>query len=130
MLAIPAQLWAMRYDGACYPDSAATREGFANCQSFAYAVLRHFGRVIPDFRSSELWDDTIHTFIVEDYAPLDLILFNCARDAFGAHVGVIVGDSRVIHLARHVGVPAVWNLGAFAKNPSYRVLIGAKRTRK
>ena len=120
----------MRYDGACYPGSAATREGSVNCQSFAYAVLRHFGRVIPSFRSSELWDDTIHTCLAEDYATLDLILFNRARDAFGAHVGVFVGDNRVIHLARHVGVPTVWNLGAFAENPAYRVLIGAKRTRK
>jgi hypothetical protein len=93
-------------------------------------VLRHFGRTIPDFRSSELWDDENYTFAVEEFAPLDLILFNHARRAFGAHVGVFVGEDSVLHLARRVGAPAVWSLHAFAEIASYRVVVGGKRTRK
>ena len=128
--AIPARLWAMRYDASCFPGSTKMRDGFANCQTFAYAVLRHFGRTIPDFRSSELWEDGDHTFVVEQFCLLDLILFNRARRAFGAHVGVFVGENNVLHLSRRVGVPAVWRLHEFAEIASYRVLVGGKRTRK
>jgi len=127
---IPERLRATRYDANCFPGSPVVREGFANCQSFAYAVLRHFRRTIPDFRSSELWNDSHHTFAVEHYVPLDLILFNRAPIAFGAHVGVYVGENSVLHLARRVGLPAVWSLSAFAETSSYRVVIGAKRTRQ
>ena len=71
-----------------------------------------------------------HTFVVEQYAPFDLILFNRAHSAFGAHVGVFVGDDSVLHLARRVAVPAVWNMRVFAETSSYGEIIGAKRTRK
>jgi hypothetical protein len=77
-----------------------------------------------------LWEDEDYTFIVNRYAPLDLILFNCTRAAFGAHVGVFVGDNNVLHLARRVGSPAIWSLHAFAEIVSYRVLVGGKRTHK
>ena len=127
---VPERFLAIRYDPSCYPGSPETRAGFANCQSFAYALLRHFGRSIPDFRSSDLWGDTEHTFAVERFAPLDLILFNHIKAGFGAHVGVFVGRMSVLHLARRVGVPAVWNLRAFVETPAYCVVVGAKRTRK
>jgi hypothetical protein len=129
-LKIPAHFWTFRYESQCYPGSPNARPGFANCQSFAYEVLRHFGRAIPDFRSSELWNDAVHTFIVDRPEPLDLILFNRSREAFAAHVGVFVGDGSVLHLARRVGTPAVWSLAAFAEIPAYRVMVGAKRTRE
>jgi len=81
-------------------------------------------------RSSELWEDGDYTFVVEQFCLLDLILFNRARRAFGAHVGVFVGENNVLHLSRRVGVPAVWRLHEFAEIASYRVLVGGKRTRK
>jgi hypothetical protein len=129
-LEVPERLLAVRYDADCFPGSPKIRDGYANCQSFAYTVLRYFGRTIPDFRSSELWDDADFTFVVEQYAPLDLILFNHTRSAFGAHIGVFVGENSVLHLARRVGMPAQWSLSEFVEIASYRVLVGGKRTRK
>ena len=118
----------MRYDGQCYPGSPVQRPGFGNCQTFAYSVLRHFGRTIADFRSSELWTDTRFTFEAREIVPFDLVLFNATSDAFGAHVGIYAGDERVLHLSKQAGIPAAWTLDEFARNPRYRVRIGAKRT--
>ena len=94
----------MPYRGECFParDIAAG----ANCQAFAYALLRHFGGAISDFRSSDLWDDVRETERVRDLEPLDLLLFNRTADPYGAHVGVWLGEGRVIHLAKRVGLPA------------------------
>jgi cell wall-associated NlpC family hydrolase len=102
----------------------------ANCQSFAYAVLRYFGRIIPEFRSRELWEDEVHTFEVATWKQLDLVLFNRTHDAFGAHVGVYTGEDHVLHLCRSVGRPALWKLHEFAALPEYRILLGAKRVRR
>ena len=67
--------------------------------------------------------------MVETPAPLDLLLFSPNDDPYGAHVGVFVGDDRVLHLCAEVGLPAVWRLADFAERERYRVLIGAKRSR-
>jgi hypothetical protein len=114
-----------RYPGA--PDDGGIEAG-ANCQRFAYALLRHNGRTIGDFRSSDLWLDTTDTYVAVEPAPLDLLLFNRTEDAWGAHVAVFLGDNRAIHLAKHVGRPAIWPFEEFANEPRYRCLIGAKRT--
>ena len=116
-----------RYPGA--PDDEGIESG-ANCQRFAYALLRHNGRTVGDFRSSDLWSDTTDTFAVDDPEPLDLLLFNGTRHAFGAHVAVCLGQDRAIHLARHIGRPAIWSLAEFAMEPRYRCLVGIKRTRR
>jgi hypothetical protein len=120
----------MRYDARCWPGSTVQLDGRGNCQTFAYAVLRHFGRVIPDFRSRELWLDEKFTFEAAPYAALDIVLFGATHEAYGAHLGIHVGDERVLHLSKHVGIPAVWTLDELARNPRYRVRIGAKRTRQ
>jgi hypothetical protein len=99
----------------------------ANCQNFAYELLRHFGRHVPNLRSSNLWDDRERTIVADAYQPLDLLLFNRTRDAWGAHVAAYVGKERAIHLSRRVGLAAVWSLAQFAIRPEYRMLIGAKR---
>ena len=122
---IPSAFWTVPYDGARFP--ATDIAAGANCQAFAYALLRHFGRSISDFRSSELWDDASETERVADLAPLDLLLFNRTADAYGAHVGVYLGEGRVIHLSQRVGRPAIWPLERFAREPGYEVLVGAKR---
>jgi cell wall-associated NlpC family hydrolase len=92
----------------------------ANCQNVAYELLRYFGRQVPLLRSSNLWDDTEHTIVVDIYQPLDLLLFSRTRNAWGAHVAVYVGNDRAIHLSRRVGLQ-------FMEHPEYRVLLGAKR---
>jgi cell wall-associated NlpC family hydrolase len=102
--------------------------GGANCQQFAYELLRHNGFEIGALRSSELWADTRDTSpVVGPLRPGDLLLFNHVRDAWGAHVALYLGDDRAIHLAKHVGRPAVWGLATFAADPRYACFLGAKR---
>ncbi len=130
MLTLPESFMHVRYVGARYPGAPGVEgiEGGANCQQFAYTILRHFGYSIPDLRSSELWADTDHTRVVE--GPLevfDLLLWHDQKDAWGAHVGLYVGDDHAVHLAKQVGVPVVWPMAAFADHDAYRVFIGAKR---
>ncbi|MEV6330156.1 hydrolase [Streptomyces sp. NPDC051909] len=132
--ALPAEFWTVRYDGSRFPGSAAVTAlpglaAGANCQLFAYEVLRHFGLAPPDLRSSELWSDTESTVHVPVARPLDLVLFNSTARAFGAHVGVHVGDDAVLHLCAEVRHPAVWGPAEFAVRDRYRVRLGAKRVR-
>ncbi|WP_282692733.1 hydrolase [Streptomyces sp. CC208A] len=129
---LPADFWTVRYDGSRFPGAAAVaaRPGLAagaNCQLFAYEVLRHFGLRPPDLRSSELWDDTAATVRVPVARPLDLLLFNSTDRAYGAHVGVWTGDDAILHLCAEVGRPAVWRPEDFAVRGRYGVLLGAKR---
>jgi lipoprotein Spr len=130
MLTVPFRLLSLRYNGTCYPGApgAVDLAGGANCQLFAYELLRHFGRTLPPLRSSELWADARYTQQVTDLEPLDLLLWNSTYKSWGAHVGVYLGEGQAIHLSRAVGVPAVWPLSKFPKQPRYRVFIRAKRT--
>lgn len=128
---IPARFWSVGYDGTRIPgDETPDLTLGANCQVFAYALLRHFGRALPPFRSSELWDDTTHTLVVsEPFEALDLLLFNATPEAWGAHMAVSLGGDQAIHLSQRVGRPVVWTLDRFAEEADYRVLVGAKRLR-
>ena len=101
----------------------------SNCQRYAYAVLRHFGLSIPDHRSSELWADEEALTTVSDPEPLDLVLFAASPDPWGAHVGLYIGGSAVLHLCKEIGVPVVWDLTDFAERERYASLIGFKRVR-
>jgi len=129
---IPRRFFRVRYDGRRGPGSAGVRclGAGANCQRFAYEMLRHYGREIRDFRSSELWADTRITRRVTRLRPLDLLLFNRTRRAWGAHVAVYLGSGMAIHLCKAVGRPAVWSLDEFAACARYRVFLGAKRARR
>lgn len=104
----------------------------ANCQRYAYAVLRHHGLAVPPLRSSDLWADTGATLRTERPGPLDLVLFDGGPvpgrpPGYGAHVGVHLGPDRVLHLCREVGRPAVWRYADFAARPRYARLLGFKR---
>ncbi|MGP4045144.1 hydrolase [Streptomyces sp. 2A115] len=129
---LPVVLRTVPYVGGRFPGSPAVarRVGLAagaNCQLFAYEVLRHFGLAAPALRSSDLWTDTRATLRVSSAQPLDLLLFNATDDAYGAHVGVWAGEERVLHLCAEVGRPAVWEMTEFAARERYRVLVGIKR---
>jgi len=127
---LPTALWEMRYDGSRVPGMEPVPEPLlrANCQLFAYALLRHFGRPLLTLRSSELWDDTTCTEVVTPpFEALDLLLFNGTPEAWGAHVAVSLGGDQAIHLSKRVGHPVVWSLERFAEEADYRVLVGAKR---
>ncbi len=50
MIKIPREFMSVRYVGKCYPGATGVvgiKDG-ANCQQFAYELLRHFGRRVPD----------------------------------------------------------------------------------
>ncbi|WP_228034200.1 hydrolase [Streptomyces spongiae] len=132
LAAIPDAWWSTPYVGARFPGSRSVKahpglaEG-ANCQFFAYEVLRLHGIDMPAWRSSELWHDTGRTTRVSAPEPLDLVLFNAGEDAWGAHVGVVVDEGRVLHLSAEMGRPAVWSMAEFAARDRYRTLIGFKR---
>ena len=129
MLQIPESFMSVPYVGARYPGAPGVKgvEGGANCQQYAYTLLRYFGREIPDFRSSDLWEDRLHTELVTDLQPLDLLLWNDRDQSWGAHVGLYLGDGQAVHLAQSIGRPVVWPLARFVDTPAYRVFIGAKR---
>lgn len=126
-ISIPPALRRVRYNASRHPGSqGGLREG-ANCQTYAYAFIRHYGRRISDFRSSALWADTACTQPVSQAEPFDLMLFHRTPRAWGAHVGVYLGAELVLHLAKHIGIPAIWRLTDFAREPRYACYIGAKR---
>lgn len=108
--------------------------GGANCQRYAYAVLRHFGLGVPPLRSAELWADTRATRRAGRPRPLDLVLFDAGPngdrpEGYGAHVGVHLGPDAVLHLCREVGRPAVWCYADFAARTRYARFLGIKRVR-
>jgi hypothetical protein len=125
---VPPEFRCIPYDPARHPQSAEFDfDKGANCQLWAYALLKHFGLEVPPFRSSELWDDTEFSDAVQELEPLDLMLFNDTKRAWGAHVAVYLGDGVVAHLSRQIGLPEVRAVGDVLQNPKYRVFVGAKR---
>lgn len=130
MIEIPDSFFKIRYNGANYPGASGYNglaSGEANCQVFAYEILRFFKLDIPNFRSSELWDDQTYTQVVSQLKPLDILLWNKTSEAWGAHVGLYLGDNQAIHLSKPIGSPVVWPLEKFLEQPVYKVFIGAKR---
>ncbi|MFI0259785.1 cell wall hydrolase [Streptomyces sp. NPDC017056] len=138
---LPAALRDVPYAGARHPGAPPlpgrhpydVTQG-ANCQLYAYAVLRHFGREVPPLRSAELWADTVATVRAEPPGPLDLVLFDAGAvpgqpAGYGAHVGVHLAPDRVLHLCREAGRPAVWSYADFAGRTRYVRFLGAKRVR-
>ena len=127
---IPSRFRSVHYVGRKYPGNAiGLREG-ANCQHFVYELLRHYGYKIPDFRSSQLWEDRKHTRQVRAMRPLDLLLFNPNRKSWGTHFAICVGPDRFLHLCREIGRPVVWTKAQFHKRARYHILIGIKRMKR
>ena len=128
---IPQYFFSICYDGKCYPGAPDVRglSKGANCQHFAYELLRHFGKQIPNFRSSDLWEDNFSTFRVTSFEPLDLLLYNSVDCAWGAHVAVLLGEGQIIHLSKELIRPVIWRHEEFLNTPRYRCFIGAKRVR-
>lgn len=129
MLKIPDHFFSIKYKDKHYPGAkgAYTLKDGANCQVFAYEILRFFGKEIPDFRSSELFEDTVHTKKVDVFEPLDILMWNKDNSAWGAHVGLFIGDNSVIHLSKENTYPEICRLEDFTQKEAYHVFIGAKR---
>lgn len=141
---LPEAFRNVSYSGARHPgagtpecpsptgDAADDLAGGANCQRYAYAVLRHFGLWVPPLRSAELWADERATVPAERPRPLDLVLFDGGPvvgrpTGYGAHVGVHLAPGQVLHLCKEAGRPAVWSYADFAVRPRYARFLGAKR---
>ena len=96
----PTWTWTVPYRGECHPGargSLSVARG-ANCQRFVYAVLGLFGRSVPSLRSSDLWEDETATRQVggdDPLEPLDLVLFNATRTAWGAHIAVFMSSDQL-----------------------------------
>jgi len=103
----------------------------ANCEYYVRELLREYGYAMPSrLRSSELWSDTDWTKQVAPGHQLqvfDITFFNFTEDPYGAHQGLYIGEGNILHLARHIGYPAVWSLDDFGNHERYKVFIGAKR---
>jgi hypothetical protein len=128
-ISIPISFFNTYYDGSKYPGSSKCKgvKNGANCQYFAYELLRQFNFQIPDFRSDDLWADTIFTKKVKILQPLDIVLFNKTKEIYASHVGIYLGHNKIIHLSKEVGYPTVWDFKEFKKRSRYDVFIGAKR---
>jgi AraC-like DNA-binding protein len=72
--------------------------------------VRAFGYAIPDFRSSEPWEDAEYSVVCTRPEPFDLVLANEKPDSWGAHVSVCLGKGLVLHLSKRIGVPAIESL--------------------
>lgn len=129
MIMVPSAFMQVRYNGKQIPGSGQPIfESGANCQLFAYTLLEKNGTSIPPFRSSELWTDNEHTSTVKGgFMPGDLMLYHDHPEAWGAHVGLYIGDNQVIHLSKENGLPEIIDHGQIQKNPRYTHFIGAKR---
>jgi hypothetical protein len=129
---IPEYFWRIRYDQNHDPNTPTlpSISDSPNCQSFVYALLKHFGFEIFPFRSSNLWQDSSQCYVVSDeLRPLDLLLFNRTKNPWGAHVALHLGEDHAIHLSKKELVPVIWPLARFIELAEYRTFIGAKRLR-
>jgi len=100
----------------------------ANCQVYAYELLRYNNKNIPDYRSKELWEDTIYSNIVSwEYELLDVLFFNKENNPYGAHLGVYIWDNKVLHNSKDIWKPAIFELDDFLRKEKYQFCIWAKR---
>ncbi len=102
----------------------------ANCQVFAYELLAYFNIYPPQFRSSELWNDKTYTKLVNNMKKLDILLYNKTLDSYGAHVGVYIGNEKVIHLSQSIGKPEIIDHKELLLRTKYKFFLGAKRVIK
>lgn len=129
LINIPQQFFEVEYKGSRIPgtENPSNFKQGANCQVFAYELLKHNGINIPNFRSSELWEDTIYTEKVEIIKPLDILLYNSENKAYGAHVGVSIGNNMLIHLSAENNKAEIISQEDMLRKNKYCIFIGAKR---
>ena len=133
MIELPDTYWEVRYVGARYPGSTAVhaRPGLAdgaNCQLFAYEVLRHFGLAPARTALERAVVGHATTPTRDGAAPLDLVLVNTTPTRGAPTSASGPATTRCSTCAPRSGRPALWNMAMFAARPSYRVLVGFKRS--
>jgi hypothetical protein len=102
-------------------------DGGANCQQYVYELLRHSGFVIPNFRSSNLWEDSEHTFVPNAPRLFDIVMLSKSNNYWGAHVGLYWGDNFILHLSKKNSFPAIQTLTELMELHQHTMLIGYKR---
>ena len=129
---IPDRFKNVRYVSSripgCKDDSDLTLG--ANCQVFAYNLLKDFGLNPPNYRSSELWGDSEFSEVVTEFKPLDIMMYNDSTGSYGAQVGVYVGNGLVYHLSLSNGVPMFERHLDLLQQSRYQFFIGAKRIKQ
>ena len=129
-LKIPIEFFDWKYDGKIYPGGKKKSRVKGNCQMFVYEILRANGLTIPDFRSGQLWDDTLVARKIKKFKVFDILLFHHTKEAYAAHVALCIGNNRIIHLSKKIGYPVVWTMSEFLKTKRYKYFIGTKRLKK
>jgi len=126
---IPEEFLKIRYNGNVIPGTSysTTLQDGANCQVYAYSILRSKGYKVPEFRSSELWEDQDYSINAEKYQIYDLLLFNHVNDPYGAHITLYWGNDTILHLSKEIGIPEICTIDTLMKRDTYKLLIGAKR---
>lgn len=99
----------------------------ANCQVYAYEILRLNWKNVPDLRSSEMWVDNKFSFEVHNYEELDLIFFNNSSESYWAHVWLYIWDNKVLHNTNKTGWVEIWNLEQFKNYEDYQFILWWKR---
>lgn len=130
IITIPPDWMNIAYNGKIIPNGKPHDMliSGANCQVFAFALLRRYGLKVPDFRSSELWADGEYSTVIQnDYLPLDILFFHKREEAYGAHIAVYIGNGQAIHLSKRVGKPMIWDVNHFFEYTEYQFLLGGKR---
>lgn len=130
---LPDWLFNISYNGKIIPNGEQhdMLEVGANCQVFAYYLLREHGFYVPKYRSSELWADTeFSEVILSNFQPFDILFFHKKQEAYGAHVAVYLGNNQAIHLSKRMNKPVIWSVESFYQYPEYQFLLGGKRFQK
>jgi len=96
---------------------------WANCQVYAYQLLRYNNMEVPDYRSKELWEDIKFSYEVKEFKPLDILFFNKIENPWWAHLGIYIWNNQVLHNSLDIGKPEVRDLDDFSINNKYKVLI-------
>jgi hypothetical protein len=99
----------------------------ANCQVFAYEILKFNWKKVPDLRSSEMWADNKISFEVHDFEKLDLIFFNNSTESYWAHVWLYIWNNKVIHNTNKTWWVEIWDLEEFRKYEDYQFILWWKR---
>ncbi len=129
-LIIPKRFENVEYNGTRIPgvkEQENLRLG-ANCQLFAYELLKEMKKELPNFRSSDLWEDNIYTIKIENnFIQFDIILYHYKPEAYGAHIALYLEAGKVLHLSKENKIPMIEAHNSMLNQEKYRYCIGVKR---
>ena len=126
---IPNWIMDIKYNSKVFPNWEKHDYilNWANCQVYAYEILRYNWKHVPDLRSSEMWEDINYSKKVNKYTPLDLLFFNKNAESWWAHVWLYIWNNKVIHNTNKTWWVEIWDLELFKEYDEYKVLLWWKR---